>query len=269
MLGKTKIMVGQLVRVFNSPDYDLGGRLYGDEYQLLPKEQRKKLTIDNEPTVEIDFPSLHPSLILTSMGLKRDNDSYKYPTLHLAVKFGRFSQWRRVVKRAVLIALNAKSRQATAYALTKWLSRESLSPPAASNQILKCICDASPELASKFFCDMGIQLQNQDASIANEIMMALTDDIVRQPYPILGIHDSFIVKESHKSHLLEHMNHILSELDAQTRETEDQYVQRKKASIPKKVISEITRLEPLITDKEIVAIVDDTDIDDLLDTLEI
>ena len=63
-----------LKRIFNR-NMDLGGRFYG-HYQQIPSADRKRIRIDNEATVELDYRSLHMALLYSLEGLSVAGDPY-------------------------------------------------------------------------------------------------------------------------------------------------------------------------------------------------
>lgn len=60
-------------------NWQRGGRLYGGWWQGLTEDDRRLLTIDGEPTVEIDFRNLHPLLLYRLTGKQLDIDPYRLP----------------------------------------------------------------------------------------------------------------------------------------------------------------------------------------------
>ena len=66
-----------LHRVFNDGRWDHGGRLYGGHWEYAPKARRKLLTINGEPTAELDFKALHPRLLYGRLGLEMASDPYE------------------------------------------------------------------------------------------------------------------------------------------------------------------------------------------------
>lgn len=79
-LNHTATLSGDFVlpwlrRVFNL-NMDLGGRFYG-EYQSLTKEERKRILIDGERTIEPDFKSIHFSILYAQEGLQLIGDPYQ------------------------------------------------------------------------------------------------------------------------------------------------------------------------------------------------
>lgn len=73
------------------------GRVYCYQFQSIPKEERKTLTINGNPTVDIDYRSMHPGLLYKSLGLKMPVDAY-------AIEKGI----RALTKMVLLVALNCK-----------------------------------------------------------------------------------------------------------------------------------------------------------------
>lgn len=63
-----------LRRLFNE-NMNLGGRFYG-HYQQIPSADRKRIRIDGEATVELDYKSLHIALLYALEGLTVTRDPY-------------------------------------------------------------------------------------------------------------------------------------------------------------------------------------------------
>jgi hypothetical protein len=63
-----------LKRLFNW-NMDLGGRFYG-HYQQIPSEDRKRILIDGERTIELDYKAIHIALLYALEGLPVTTDPY-------------------------------------------------------------------------------------------------------------------------------------------------------------------------------------------------
>jgi len=63
-----------LRRLFNW-NMDLGGRFYG-HYQQIPSEDRKRIFIDGERTIELDYKAIHIALLYALEGLPVPSDPY-------------------------------------------------------------------------------------------------------------------------------------------------------------------------------------------------
>ncbi len=56
-------------RIFNNGTFDEGGRFYGGRLQRIDGSFRKDIQMNNLPTVEIDYSSLHVILAYTEVGI--------------------------------------------------------------------------------------------------------------------------------------------------------------------------------------------------------
>jgi hypothetical protein len=98
-----------LFRIFNE-SFKNGGRFYGHFIQSLPKAIRAQLTIGGEPVAEPDFSAHHLRILYAIRGLplRADEDPYI------------IDGWNRdLVKRAVLIIINASTLQSAIGAITQ------------------------------------------------------------------------------------------------------------------------------------------------------
>jgi hypothetical protein len=64
-----------LTRIFSRGSYDKGGRYYS-AFQQWPSLRRQQLMIDGKETVEVDYKSLHPSLLYQRIGASMPDDPY-------------------------------------------------------------------------------------------------------------------------------------------------------------------------------------------------
>jgi hypothetical protein len=64
-------------RVFNR-DFQHGGRFYGPEWQSMNEDERSRLITDGSPVVELDFQSLHPTILYALSGEQLDEDPYSF-----------------------------------------------------------------------------------------------------------------------------------------------------------------------------------------------
>ena len=66
----------RLHRVFNNGTLDDGGRFYGGWWQNIPSHNRKRITINWHPTVEVDYSSMHPNMLYAMEGTSAPTDCY-------------------------------------------------------------------------------------------------------------------------------------------------------------------------------------------------
>jgi transcriptional regulator with XRE-family HTH domain len=178
-----------LYRIFNRRSFSLGGRFYGAWWQQIPKKIRSQLLIDGEPTIEHDYPQLHPKMLYAQTGAYLKGDAYV------------LDGWpRHVVKVAFNILVNAGNHDSALRAIASEIGGEGAYARAAS--LIEAIKLRHPMITKMFHSDAGIRLQRRDADMAEAIMRRL----VGLGIIVLPIHDSFITVARHEGALVEAMN---------------------------------------------------------------
>ena len=199
--------------VFNNSSWDEGGRMYaslttfGLNYQNVPAAMRRSITIDGLACVELDYSALHINILYAQKGESLGHlDPYACGAKAL----------RPLVKKTLLMLLNANSRAVVVYKLDKWrkelfasnslTAHEKLAKDAFLNcqdveKLLEDIERKHSKIADMFYSGVGIRLQNIDAEIA----LAVVTHFAKKDIPVLPVHDSFIVVEDHKDELYEVM----------------------------------------------------------------
>ena len=74
-----------LYRVFNNGKLTNGGRFYGGWWQNIKKDYRRAITINGGTTAELDYSSLHPSMLYALEGKTPPDDCYAldgFPKAH-------------------------------------------------------------------------------------------------------------------------------------------------------------------------------------------
>lgn len=174
----------RLYRVFNNGRWDHGGRFYGGWWQRIPSAHRRRLLIDGEETVELDFAALHPRFCyhLEGMPLAPDSDPYRVegvigPNVRSAIKIA-FNQLVNVDSPRRLKApdgVPAMLPKGTSYA-----------------KLIRLIETQHAPISSWLRKGRGVELQYLDSQIASTIL-----DFMRlRDVCCLPIHDSFIVPRS-------------------------------------------------------------------------
>ena len=186
-------------RVFSRGDtkFRKHGRWYGGFWQRLPKKRvdlRRDIYIDGEPTDEIDFSGLHPTLLALEHGKLLEGD--KYDLGRQVLERIPYSQQRNIVKELVLIAINAKSKKA-AYAAYNGQNKDKTLAHAELDQLLAAFIEKYPFLQGELCSDKGIDLMYTDSQITEAVIKRF----VEADKPILPIHDSYIVKQSDRNFL--------------------------------------------------------------------
>lgn len=197
----------QVARIYTGKE-GVGGRLYNQgslQVQHLSESIRKRITIDGEPTVELDFKAFHPSMIYHLEGLISPVDAYDiFPT------DPNRAQLRECVKAAFNIFINSANIPEAVHGLTSELfsNQKELgavlkqhyqsNPQSCVALLLKEVYKAHKPV-KKWFCQAGWEtLQNKDSDIMLLILMNLT----KKGIPALPIHDSVIVpaKDAQAAH---------------------------------------------------------------------
>jgi len=190
-------------RVFSRGQWDLNGRYYGGWWQQVSKDLRKQITINNKPTVEVDYKGLHVAILSAQKGIQDDpNDRYNLGS-QILPQFDLEEQ-RAIVKLLVLTAINAETEDSAFSAFRndqptgspqKKLTNDELS------LLLAAFIDKHPHLSDDLCSDQGIRLMNIDSHITTEVLKASTELKV----PILSVHDSYIISVFDVALLLELM----------------------------------------------------------------
>jgi len=196
-------------RIFNNSSWKDGGRFYGGWWQRVPSFFRSKIYLNNEATIEDDFRSLHPNLLYAIKGLNynklKRGDAYDI----LVPNLNDQDDKRKLVKRLMLIAINAKDEATTFRALKSELQEEL---PYFSFKfdnlklILNNLKEKHHEIADDFCTGKGLQLMNLDGKITEYII----DKFTQNNIPVLCIHDSFVVPRSKDDFLRRTMNEAIN-----------------------------------------------------------
>lgn len=205
--GRRQSFSPGLRAIFNNGSWDDGGRLYavltkyGVNYQDIPSDYRSTITIDGHPTVELDYGSLHVSMLYAAEGIEPMADAYDIEGLP-----------RDFVKKAILVIINADNRATALKSLENdsknmmhrtLLSKKKLRLKQAYggcnnfDEALLAIEQHHSAIAKYFYTGYGIKLQNTDSIIALEIL----NKFANLDIPVLPVHDSFIVDHNQTNNL--------------------------------------------------------------------
>lgn len=177
-----------VVRIFNN-SMERGGRFYalGTNWQNIKGDLRRQMTLGGEGVVELDFSTLHPSILYAEIGATRPDDCYA------------IDGWPRpLVKRAVCILINAPTLHSARLAIAHC---DEMELPGAGEQNLKEIASrliddikrVHAPISRFFHSDAGARLMRLDSEIAERVMLLLH----RKNIIALPVHDSFLVAKSH------------------------------------------------------------------------
>ena len=193
---------------------DRGGRLYGGWWQTIPKDDRRFITINGRPTVEVDFSEIHPTMLylldgqsaperIYDLGLTREGDPPYNPQVE------PHKSRRKIIKTFVNALINDERHQ------THKLSKSRAKKLGLSHEELKeLVLQKHPVIAKALGSDIGVYLQYLDSEIAVRVLVQLME----QGITALPIHDSFCVQEEFVPELEAAMQHAYTAvMNAQTR----------------------------------------------------
>lgn len=184
-------------RVFNNNSWQSHGRLYGGRYQQLNEDQRSKITINGEPTIELDIKSCHPTMAYAEIGI----DWYRQSNQDIYEKDGVASWPRDLVKRCVSTLFNAKSKQSAVSSLYDKQREEGIVEAAgmvpykgwATDLVNDCF-SSFVELQPLFYKEQGNHFMYKEGNIC----MSVIESCLKQELPVLSLHDSFICQQKHE-----------------------------------------------------------------------
>jgi len=218
---KTKITVGGIPvlpakffmnRIFSSGRFDQGGRFYCPQ-QNMPKEQRKYLCFNDEPTVEIDFNRFHPTLLYHLEGLSFSGDAYKidgYSPGQIKTAFN------------MLVNIRSTATNPSAKSMGRSFIKQFEFNAQQSQAMTNALFEKHHAIRKYFGTGYGLTLQYIDSRIAFDVMHHFVE-VMDQP--IFMLHDSAVVNVRHvealKIAMAESYRKVVSDVCQQSMSTED------------------------------------------------
>ena len=179
-------------RVFNNGTFDDGGRFYGGWWQRIDGSYRKDIRMNNVPTVEIDYSSLHVILAYAMVGDDywdtTSDDPYQLPVRGV----NNPDHCRDITKLLFLLGFNASDEQSLFKAFRSELDYTAYPysfPDDVLSELLDGIKERHPKISHLICSGAGLRLMNLDSCICEYVI----EKFVERDTPILTVHDSFIV----------------------------------------------------------------------------
>lgn len=219
----------QIRKVFNQNSWELGGRSYvvGRGSEIMWKTFREKITIDGEPTIELDYKSLHPNILACKMGVKLPEGFDPY-----GIQIDGYDPkvLRRICKILLLCSFNANSMSAAIGAtmgeltsetgedektpiINEWKQKGLVPNVIELKRIAEKLCEHNSYAKDYFFSGVGLELQNIDS----RIMDCILELFLEKDEFVLPIHDSILIAERLREFGIECMEiayqHVLGTLD--------------------------------------------------------
>ena len=198
-VGRLRLQDVALYRVFNDVDFKLGGRLYGGWWQTIPSEYRRRIRINGKRTVELDFGTLHPTMLYQEAGTEPPEDSY-----NIALRPQSFDSVRNPDAYRGLVKACFNAMLNSTYRTTR--------PPRDINlklwglkwgQMVDAILEKHQPIADSFFTGKGLRLQMLDSSVAASLMENFAKKM--GTVALLPVHDSFICHHGYESDVIDAM----------------------------------------------------------------
>lgn len=183
-----------LYRVFNDGRWDHGGRFYGGWWQEIPSGWRRDITINDKPTIELDYSGFSVRALYHQSGIDYPDNPYVIDQMtHLGLPI----DYEPEIKRLVQALLNCPpGKDILRVPIGRKLPRK-----ARRTQVLNWLREKHQRIAHAFHSREGVRLQCLEASIVNAILtQGIKDGVV-----VLPVHDSYLVQANHEDWLRRQM----------------------------------------------------------------
>lgn len=187
-------------RIFNGPE--AGGRFYGPWWETCKKGLRPYITINGQPTVELDYRANHLFFLYGLAGLEMPEE-YRDDPYAIDDELPR-----SLVKKVFMMAINCSNATEGFRATINEMRKEKdtnikfLPNLDAYKHIVVKLMKAHPILEAPLHTGIGSHLMWWDAKIAQTVLSSITLD---HEIPCLSVHDSFIVPQEYEALLREKM----------------------------------------------------------------
>ena len=179
-------------RIFSNKSWEQNGRFNGGWWQRIPSKHRKDIYINDEPTVEIDYSSLHAVLAYQGKGIdywkEIKTDPYQTNIEGLSEKHSR-----AIGKCVLLFSFNLTDETKLFQAVKSDLQLKIPHYKFTFNNLKRVLAklrEMHPDIEDDILSGIGLNLMNIDGKIAEHILRRF----VGSDIPILAVHDSFIVQ---------------------------------------------------------------------------
>lgn len=202
--GPVNLKRACLYRVFNDGSFDKGGRFYGAWWQSCSKELRPHITINGEPTVELDYSAFVPRALYAKRKAECPRDPYDVPTLRQRFEGAGvpWDQARSIIKQLMNIMINVRGGSMKGVNGIE-VVRE-LPPSIPYKWAFEEIAKNNEQISHYFFTGAGLEAMKWESDICSDIL----DRARQEGIPILPIHDSFRVRERDRAWLEGVMNEM-------------------------------------------------------------
>jgi hypothetical protein len=195
-----ELFKSDLYRIFNNgneayPRFDQGGRLFGGWWMYAPSTLRRFVTINDKPTVEIDYRGCFPRMLYHERGIDCPTDPYDLPEMQAYERETGVAPgtYRPCVKWLMQILLNGKGRPGAVER-----PADILYPPDLSiDRMASMIAAHHQPIGDAFGKGDGLRLMRTEADIALEIVSTAT----AEGWTALPVHDAFLTTDDQRDRL--------------------------------------------------------------------
>ncbi|WP_299355955.1 hypothetical protein [uncultured Shimia sp.] len=177
-------------RIFSRADWTCNGRFHGGWWQRINSDRRSRIFINDTPAVEVDFRSLHISLLSLQSGVELTGDPYELRQGLIGGAPERLQ--RNLVKRLLLTAINARKKDAAFRAFRDGFPTGHMGKTLTNEQLetlLLAFLEKTPHIEGLLFNDQGIRLMNLDSQLTERVHRHFSE----QGIPVLSVHDSYVI----------------------------------------------------------------------------
>lgn len=197
----------QVKKIYNNGTFNEGGRIYMSGAgidEMINRENRIKLEINGEPTVECDYGQLFPRIAADLVGVTLDKSFDPYG---ITISGYKPSVIRLLAKIGLMCLFNCKDQEGATFALIKemnqkWLKEqideakhEGVWPDfPIARRVIEALLERNSYVETYFFSDSALDLMAVESTMMDYIIeRVLSDEQIMIP-----IHDSVIVQEKYK-----------------------------------------------------------------------
>lgn len=191
----------QLRRIFARGSFGMGGRFYGGWWQFIPSDYRGYITINGQPTVEVDYSELHPRLMYLQANLPiPEGDLYDLGLRYDGQPYDKNVEPYRSKRKIIKTYINAVINDDRGHFKLNAAQIKKLGMK--TSELAKLVAKKHPIISSVKGKGVGLRFQFIDSQIAEKVMMKLLNKRIL----CLPVHDSFICQERYLGELTQAMN---------------------------------------------------------------
>lgn len=194
-----------LYRQFSNGSFEQGGRMYGGWWITTPKRLRSRITINREPTAELDFSGCAIRMLYHERKMDYQGDPYHLDEIadheaHHGLQAGYYREAIKAMTQAIINNSKANGRPEG----IEFPNGLSFLPHFKRPKVRRMIEQKHAPIADAFGTGAGVRLQRADSDLALSIISELREEGVLA----LPIHDSFIVQQKELNKLIFSMNSV-------------------------------------------------------------